>query len=561
MENNQIVSFRDNSIYLNSGLSLESFGKTNMSAYLDEKGTRAIFSDELITFRDFKFSDTASENDSAVFFSASQEPSSDIFQGTLSQILCEENSPERTEKIIMVLKAIDEALRTDFPLKASGGGGILVFRNSVIFLPQELFERSEFYNSQTDLNGKYIYKGLSETDSLIFLKSVIIYKALTGLFPYNESDLTLRQNDISDERFIPVEFQLKNISKKISSQINAGLSLKYESKNSSGRKDFSTSGSRSKNAENRKIALSMNLQEIAALLNSDEPQEDSELTSLRNEYKTKMERRISVKRFLRRNKNRILAGLAVIFGLWWMSSGFIKENKKLATTQGLSSKETTAVFYTMIHTADVPNLQEIIKGKETKDILFKIAGFYVTSKQREEQNVKDKSIPPEQWLFYKKTSTCWMYGITNLQIDDVSYPAKTEFPRRGNMKRPLSEENGRILHKGDEAVHHAQYYLIHQDPNRINVEQISEDVKLKWTGKRWRVISVEGKVKQLPVKTKTFAEDYFSLLEKNNSIKTSVQELKEKYPWLPADNDMKSAALMLAEEYGSTEAEKYLKEK
>ena len=272
-----------------------------------------------------------------------------------------------------------------------------------------------------------------------------------------------------------------------------------------------------------------------------------------------MSAKISVKRFFRRNKTAILALAAFLLFAAWMANGFIKENRQLATSKGLDSTQTAAAMYTFIHRADVPNLQEIAKGKQTKDLIFKVAGFYVTSKQREEQNAADKSVTPGQWLFYNKNSSNWMYGITNLKIDGKKFPAENKFPKRMEKPESLREENGKILKRGDKTAHTAEYYLVHQDANRIYAEKTTEEVELEWNGSRWIVKGGKGKSSPLSVKSRTFSDEYYALLENGNSVKDAVSILKAKYEWLPDESDIKNDAKFLAEKYGSKEAENFLK--
>ena len=174
------------------------------------------------------------------------------------------------------------------------------------------------------------------------------------------------------------------------------------------------------------------------------------------------EKKLSAKRFLRRNKNRIFAGIAVIFVLIWFVSGYVEQNSKLVTTKGLTSTQTTAVLYTMMHRADVPNLQEVVTGKETKDLLIKISTMYVGTKQRLETSPDNGTLPPSQWFFYKKEQKNWMFGITNLRIDGVSFAIENHYAIKKDKPAQVHEENGKILKKGDESTHTSEYYFVRQ---------------------------------------------------------------------------------------------------
>ena len=293
--------------------------------------------------------------------------------------------------------------------------------------------------------------------------------------------------------------------------------------------------------------------------------EVTKLEEKRKSFTKKKESFLSVKRFLRRNKNRILAGLAVIFvGGWWLS-GFLRQNAKLVTTVGLTSIQTTHALYSMIHQIDVPNLQEIIKGKETKDLFVKMSGFFVATKQRLELSPDNGTIPPEKWFFYKKTSKNWMFGITNLTIDGSPFIAQGEFAKRKDKSVPITQENGNPLKKGDEITHKAEYYFVQQTEAKIMIEKTSDIVTLRWNGKKWNVVKIESKTKTENIKAKSFIEEYFANLEKtaenaeDSKIRTVTEEMRSKYEWIPTKEDFRKAAEFLFKEYGSVEAEMYLK--
>lgn len=578
----RIIEINDGKIWLNSGLNQESFGRTKLSLSIEEKGKIAEFDENGIRFSDFEFADIENKNGSVFFTAELSEGKS--FLEILNGNICEKNA---IEKLIL---ALTNAYEKNENLNVSGGAEGIIFANGkIIFLPPELFEQcaqNSAQNCEQDSkknsgNFKFVYKGLPPKEQILFFRSVAAYKSLTKKFPFDENDLTKRQVDIGDEKFIPIKLYLPKISEKLASSIDAGLKIKPEEFEKAGKRELKISKDEKKNQKNLSLAEKFDIEnfnrelenlqknqknsaknEIAEISSENFSEisfEEKNLEKKRNAFARKMSAKIAAKRFFRRNKTAILAIAAFLAFAAWMANGFVKENRQLATSKGLDSTQTAAAMYTFIHKADVPNLQEIAKGKQTKDLIFKVAGFYVTSKQREEQNAADKSVTPGQWLFYNKNSSNWMYGITNLKIDGKSFPAENKFPKRMEKPESLKEENGKILKRGDKTVHTAEYYLVHQDANRIYAEKTAEEVELEWNGKRWIVKGGKGKSSPLSVKSKTFSDEYYGLLENGSSVKDAVSNLKAKYEWLPDENDIKTDAEFLAKKYGSTEAENFLK--
>lgn len=566
--NTKIVRIEGGKIWLSSYLDQDAFARTNLALSIEEKGKAAEFDDKNVKFSDFSFTAVEEDKNGSVCFTSPLKNAE-----TFLEILNSENFDDKKKNAVKkLILALTEAYENKIDLKTSGAEGILFSDGKIIFLPAELFAQC-VSNSRNGENFKYIYKGLEDSEQVLFFRSVAAYKSLTGNLPFEEDDLTKRQTDIADEKFIPLELYLPDLDKKLAAAIDAGLKIKSEQKHSSGRREFSDAKEEKKRKDILTAAEKFDaekfdeeLQRAAGFLRSDRKdnetsRNDAELEAKRKSFLKKQNTKVAVKRFFRRNRNALLALLAFAVFAFWMASGFVRENRLLATTKGLSSTQAAALMYSFIHKADVPNLQEVVKGKYTKDLIFKVAGFYVTAKQREEQNAGDKSVAPGEWLFYKQNSSNWMYGITNLKIDGKPFPAESEYPKRKDKPLPIKEENGKILKRGDKASHSAEYYLVHQDSNRIYAEKISETVTLSWKGKRWVATSVEGKSEPLSVSARAFSDEYYALLGGGMSIHDAAAQLRRKYEWLPDETDMKNDAKTLAEKYGSVEAEKFLEEK
>ena len=321
-------------------------------------------------------------------------------------------------------------------------------------------------------------------------------------------------------------------------------------------------------AENKKQSLLKEAKNFAPAVFKAELEKKSEdnalLAQKRQDFTAKMQKYLKVKRFLRRNKSRILVAMAVILFASWGADSMIKQSGKLLTTKGMTSVEATQAYYSMIHRMDVPGLQEVIKGRKTKDLFAKISAYYVASKQRLQVHPDNGTVTPAKWFFYKKASKNWMFGITKLKIDGKDYAVDKKYPIRSEKPLPLTEENGKVLTEGDEVSHTAEYYLVEQAEKKIYVQKITDVVTLRYTGKRWRVVGADGKANVSDVTQEDMlqpkVEPEQDLREQSASkIREAIEILRQKYDWIPDEEDMTFAAEFLFNEYGSIEAEKYLR--
>lgn len=565
-----IVKITQDSLTLSSGLSQDSFAKTHLIDWLAKKSRLVHIENKSISCEEYVFSGTRAGEDGITVFEGQ------VLQGKILSDLLDLAQNERTEEddfsITAFCRATDFLLQQEDESEATGAGGIIIKSDQkaekadILFINPELFEicAQNHKESYPHLQGKYLYKGLDKSSSLLFTRAVVAYRAISGHFPFNSEDTTKRQEDIFDSYFIPLSLWRQSIIKGLAESIHASLSLKIKNEILAGRRNLTNSGTEEKRQRRIHQAKSFNsndfFNEITKEINTGSlksPEEEKLLAGKRTAFLSKTGKKLAIKRFFRRNKNRILASIAAIFVITWFISGILRENAKLITTKGLTSRETTHALYTMIHRTDVPNLQEIVRGKETKDLIVKVSGYFVSAKQRLEVSPDYGVLSPAKWFFYKKESKSWMFGITKLKIDGQDFNIESNYPSRKDKPLSLQEENGKVPVKGEEVYHDVSYNLLHQAEAKFYVERMTDRVTLRWTGKQWRVVKIEGKSKIETVKAKDFIEEYYSLT--GNGVKTAIDSLRQKYDWLPDDADLTDAAEFLASEYGSVEATKYLK--
>lgn len=568
-----IVKISADFITLSSGLSQDSFAKTHLIDQLAKKSRLFHIENDSVNSKDYVFSGTRAENGLTLF----EGPS--IGGKLLSDILTVPAN-ERTESdnfsLTSFSKAVDfllaqEEKNESEPFGAVGSGGIIINADEkaktadILFVNPALFElcAQNHKKNYSDLQGKYIYKGLDAHTSLLFTRAVVAYRALTSHFPFENEDTSKRQEDIFDSNFIPLSLWDKKINENLSETIQAAFALSVKNEVMAGKRSLADAGAEQKRQRTIKKAEKFDsaifFEELLRLSRDEEAESKEEMevaAKKRSDFTLKTRKKLAVKRFFRRNKNRILASFAAVIVVSWFVTGFIRQNAKLVTSKGLDSSQTTHAFYTQFHRLDVPNLQEIVSGKRMKDMLVKVSGFYVSAKQRLEVSPDNGILPPARWFFYKKSSKNWMFGITNLKIDGIDYPAEGIFYQRKDKPLPIGEEGGRILKKGDEISHTAEYDFIHQAEAKIYIERMRDLVTLRWNGKQWKVVKVEGKAKIDTIKAKDFIEEYYA--QAGNGVRQATDSLREKYDWLPSEKDFSDAAEYLSKEYGSVEAAKYL---
>lgn len=564
----KIVHCTSGSIFLYTGQQPVSFARTHTAALIDSSGLSAEFSEteqaESCTFAEFTFDGTQTADDGTVLFAGTAA------EGTLLSDLLEKNRRDENENYALYAftKIIDKIIEEKRIMNVVGAGGIVMHgdkkqkKAGALFLPADLFELCAQNNAElyAAIQGKYIYKGLAGTNALLFMRAAAAYKALSGNFPFEQNDTSKRQEDIFDANFLPIQFARSGLKPSLASSINAGLRIRPEKALRAGRRTITDTHKKQEKfiAE----ANQFNADDFLTALSKKEhepPTEEQLRVSIRKKILERTKRRIVLTRFFRRNKKRILCSAAALILGFFGISNFLRENAKLATSAGLTAEQTTAVMYTLIHRADVPNLKEIAKGRKTNDLILKTSGFFVSAKQRLEADAQNGTVSPAQWFFYKRASKNWMYGISHLVINGIDFPTESPVPQKKDKNPPVQAENEIPLKKGDKTVCKAEYYLIRQNAAKIAVDKASDNVTLRWNGNRWLVTDISGTTEDKSVRAKTFIPEYFSLLESPEmTVHKATEQLRRQYEWIPGSSDMKTAAEQLAEEFGSIEAENYL---
>ncbi|MBR0100228.1 MAG: hypothetical protein IJP90_11020, partial [Treponema sp.] len=435
-----IVKLTENTLTLSSGLPQDSFSKTDLNTLLKEKSLILHVDGDIIKIEDYFFEGTKAGEDGITVFEGKP------FSGELLSDILEKPSLSAGDILSLThfSRTVDFLIKSpeifsrdgnyieDFTL---GGGGIIIStdektsRTAILFINPKIFEECALNHkdSYTEVQGKYLYKGLDYAQELCFLRGIVAYKALSGHFPFEEADTSRRQEDIFDSNYIPPELWNASISKNICEAIRSSLSAKVTVQVMAGKRNLTDAKAESKKRKLLESAKKFDSEEFKKVLSEtiiSARQNDSELAAARASFTKKQKSYLGAKRFLRRNKNRILMAAAVALAVTWFTKGFLDQNAKLLTTAGLTSEQTTQALYSMIHKTDVPNLQEIIKGKKTKDLLSKISALYVGSKQRLQAHPDNGTVTPEQWFFFKKGTKNWMLGVTNLKIDGKDFKLK-----------------------------------------------------------------------------------------------------------------------------------------
>ncbi len=545
---------------ISSFLSPISFAKTRFSDILSESGF--VFDKETATIEEWRFSGTEESDDGTVWFLGELDEDAkslfDIFEENKSECVA---SAAKT-----VCEALTFAIEQKLPIGSVGALGIFVSEKKVFFLPSKILfqcaknDRSTFSQKV----GFFIYEGLNDFEQPLFTRAVVSYRALCGSFPFVSKELYERQADIFDHNFLPLSVLRPDCEKSLCQAIDSALSIPIDfgTKKSERWSRLENASILKKRQEKIRSALDFRIEDFSRALFS-KKETDALFSKKTSSFEKKLKFRVKTKRFFRRNGSRLCVFALASLLLTWFSQSFLSARGKRATSAGLTSEETAVSLYTFIHRADVPNLREIARGRKMRDLIEITTGFYVSSRERESYSTEDRTALIEQWLFLNRSvhSNWWAMGITNLKINGKDADLYFPVPKKKDKNPPIKEENGVPLKKGSKAMCEAEYFFVYTDGAFIHADKKKENVFLEFNGNRWLVREIEQtSVVPFSVLKKDFDADFVAAFEKNDgSIKKTAAFLFEKYPWIPSEKELFSAALSL-KEVKNAQAEQFLSE-
>ena len=410
-----------------------------------------------------------------------------------------------------------------------------------MFLPENLF-----INSANSLNAHdyaqnhlgWINQTIYDLPAICFERAVIVYRFLTQKFPYPCENQVERNADILDSKFLPLQMCIKNIDKDFAQTVNNALKLNSNSVNIPGKKQKGKTSEDLTPTADFPLDLLQNAYNLSYEQRKNPP--EKEFFEKAETYQKTQNSKIKAKRRIRRNYAVILVGLvlAVIFGSLIANS--IQTSRNSETSIGLTSTETVLGYFYGVNSKDTVMLTNLVNGRKPQKHVDTVSQIYVLDKQRHVYENDNGFATPENWLLYSTTmeryANSGIYGVTNLKIDGEPVEIQISLPKKKDKPTPIQTENNLPVENKMQTVRRAEYFLIHSEGenNQFIVEKVFEDFTLTFKKNRWVITDISTESVTVPVSSITFKNDYFNQLAvANKNVIEAVENLREKYPWLP----------------------------
>ena len=545
-----LITLENSELRLTSNLDEYSFGKTNYSSIITQKGL--LFDSKTSEFSMWSFSDvksfsTEGRNDRIVFY-CGENPLSDNAK-TLLDYFNSDDSEEKFRAVKVIVKLFTIVAKTELKLPSNGAGGILVDlqkdTEKVLFLPEDLYRNTVNGLSKEEnleLQGGWINQTIYDLPALCFERAVIVYRLLTGRFPYANADLIERNADILDRRFLPLELCVNGIDSSLAKEVNKALKLNSNSVNIPGKKQ------KGKSSEDLTPTADFpeELLDAAWNLSKSQNKDDRDFQEKAENWMKLRDSKINTKRTIRRNLAKIITVAIVTVVVAGLAVNLVKTNQDQYTTTGLTSTQTIQGFFMGVNIKSITLLSNFVKGKRPEKYVDVVSQIYVIDKQRKIYDKDNGYANPANWLLYSTTALKFanssVYGVTQLKIDGKSYPMQVKLHKKNEKIEPLTKEGNVTLDKNSKSVHKVEYFLVHSEGenNGFVVEAVTDTFTLSYLKNRWVITDIDSQSEVLPVKSSNFKTDYINqIIINEGDVQKTVKQLSFEYIWLPSEYDIK----------------------
>lgn len=524
MEN--ILSIKNETIYLNSSLSEELFAKTKFSLMLKETGyvISKAADGTFSCFMPWSFTGTKTIDD-IVYFSG------EGFSGKNAEDLICSNSAETDSLLDAVCQAYINAIAQNIPLPCNGPQGILydTENQKLLFVPEKNFEKcaknlgkKEYFQVQNNWKDSVA----NEKTAIKFTLATYAYFAITKHLPFAVSENPDEtENNLANRNFLPLDCCINGINKKLADYVNSLL----EGKEIDTHFPLNSFEDELFNHASQKNAVS-----------------DEQFENYVKSKVLKQQKKLKRERTFDRYFVKVLVGAAAAAFIAIFAASVIHESGKKPCVIGLTSEETVKVFYSGIHHMDTDLMLASAKEcPQAQRYISQVPQIYVASQMKSAYNFETGLSTPENWMFFEPDTTRsyshFIFGLTNFTIDGIPSTLTEKAPTRKNHKHRITRtSDGRAIELSPEAKHTVHFYLVHTVDNMLTIEECTTLVTLEYKKDRWQISQLEQNFTTESDSPLPFSLDYKQALKDfdHNEI-LAIDSLRTKYPWVPATESMK----------------------
>lgn len=509
----KLIQIKNNKIKFNTNMTSEIFAKTRFSEKIKEKGVIAKLNGKKWEYNPWTFEETEEENRMIILVGTA-------FEGKVASSLFTEGTKKEIHELAIVLcSALENAINSKAPVENIGAGGIIISNDlkKIIFLPYNFWTTTtmsigdDFFSTE---NGIYINQNQDKELAIRWTQAVLVYKAITGFFPFTSLDTRKRSTDIIDGNYSLLKWTIPGINKKITNWTENIFNLRLAEFPV---KEFSTYKEKELSEE-----------EITEFRKEAQAAESS---------KTKL---IKSKRFLRAKRTILIATSISIAVVALIIGNLRKTSLEKPTTKGLTSLETVEMYYTALNELNVDAARNCTLNLSTH--VDAISNSFLKSRTRSMYDRRSDTVTPAAWLIKNQTRH-HIFGLSQFYINKKKGSLLIEGPKKNTNPKAITNENEVQLKDGDKKVFNAEFIILDTTgEDLLTAIKTKEKVEVTYKKDRWVLSSIETIALPKEFKMSEFIDDYLAVMKSNSNEKADVllacQKLKEKYFFISTEDEI-----------------------
>lgn len=460
---------------------------------------------------------------------------------------------EKLRRAINTLSFVaEDAAEKGITLVNNGPLGTLVADDgNILLLPENVFIRALESRSDRDASrfaGCWKNTGLQGIDAWRFTLACYAYRYICGRTAFPQDDSQLRAADYFDKNFIPLEWFC---SLKDEAPTDGKETAVIDTKDlySAIRTNLSKAAPVQETAKKkRKASRKAPAEEAKSVPLPDLPAFGSrELTSyaLSSEYQSQ-QKKLKRTRFFRQNNLAIKwCSIGAIVLLFFVGS-LIKDKLNAPSTKGKEPEEVLVMFYDSFDQLDATLFDVSHTDDCAKDASNYLSTMFVTSKMRQSYEGMG-SYTMNQWLSTKVLTNTYVFGLTNLTFTPLGETPPADYP----------------ADTADAFSWKVHYYIVYNMGNEeFSYIDQTDIITISWKKDRWIVTGFET-IESIPYEEAAveLTKEAIELQPEEYSIDQGsyiLSQLKDKYPWLPTEEEILKGKQQLLDGWNATEYQRVL---
>ena len=312
------------------------------------------------------------------------------FSGTRLDLLIEGNRDEALAAIAFWIRARINLGKDQAALSPStafiagfGENEPLHPKGTVFFAPDALAKRCVLVEKQGAYFDRYVCPYLKTMEGSAFCAGAMLYRVLTGLAPFPAAEESLALEDMREGNYIPLKLAAPGIDEKLCRLVQNALMA---------------AGSVQKHDVilNQLLEILMpadgKIKTVSSLFRQISMEEKTQLSSEKDKFIKRKNRKIKTKRFVMRHKIILLVSAALLITAFFSINGILKSRAGLPTTRGMDSTTVVQSYFNALGALDHEMMEACLaKGVNRSDLEMAL-NLFVINRVRQAYELKKEDI-------------------------------------------------------------------------------------------------------------------------------------------------------------------------